>query len=123
MPSHCSHSITASVRTNSLALTLFLALGWMATCGSGAIAADDTEREWRATVDLGVDVSGVGTSSADVARFLASLGARTDRIIMNACEHYVASPDIIIGPDTLAFCSIAIKERNQVPSGFSDYPQ
>jgi hypothetical protein len=80
-------------------------------CAGGAshpVAANDADRAWIAEVDLGVDVSGVLKNQGAVGLFLAGLDAKIERVVMNACEHYVEAPGAIIGPDTLTFCSFAI---------------
>jgi hypothetical protein len=53
-------------------------------------------------------VSGVVKTPDGVRTFLAGLNAPTQLVIMNACVHYIETPGAIVGPDTLAVCSIAV---------------
>ena len=85
------------------------ALGLIATLWLGSAGGKDDDSRWRANVDLGIDVSGVLKTPLGVRTFLSALGAKTERVIINACAHYIETPDIIIGPDTLSFCSIAVR--------------
>jgi hypothetical protein len=88
------------------AVLAFLSLAVLV--GGDPVRANDADKVWIAEIDLGVDVSEVAKTEDAFRGFLERLDAKTERVVMNACEHYVAVPDVIIGPDTLTFCSIAV---------------
>jgi hypothetical protein len=93
------------------ALAVFLVLGLLAAMDNGPARAED-DRAWRARIDLGLDVSAVEKTAGGVRAFLAELSPHTQRVVLNACEQYVERPGAIIGPDTLAFCNLAVGKED-----------
>jgi hypothetical protein len=99
--------IAARRNGRAAAVALLLVLGLIAGLGSDPARAED-DRTWRAQIDLGLDVSAVDKTPGGVRAFLAKLNAQTQRVVLVACEQYVESPGAVIGPDTLAFCTLAV---------------
>jgi hypothetical protein len=100
-------SIFGSPLPRSVAMATFALFTLLAVAENDRVKADDADAAWIAEIDLGVDVSGFKTPEA-IRAFLAGVDAKTARVVMNACEHYIEAPGAIIGPDTLSFCSIAV---------------
>src|SRR5437868_5922575 len=101
MTNNRTASDIASPRAGATIIVALVALGVIATLWLGSTGGKGADSNWRAKVDLGIDVSGVVKTPLAVRTFLSGVGAKTERFIISACAHYIETPDIIIGPDTL----------------------
>jgi hypothetical protein len=83
---------------------------------AGAALADDantgtTDHQMNGpdtVFDLGIDITGVPHSLADVKGYLATLAPVTRDAVVHACATFMAYPSSAQEPETLAFCSIAV---------------
>jgi hypothetical protein len=99
----------ASSRMHGVAVAALAVIALIAMLAGSPARADSDDSEWIASIDLGVSVSGVTKTSDGVRTFLVGLGPKMERAIINACENYMETPGAIIGPDTLTFCTIAVR--------------
>jgi len=88
------------------AITLSLAI--TAPLASAATRTPVPDAASTTTFDLGVDVSDVAPTPADVHAYLAGLEPETQAAILGACGTFVANPTDAKSADTLAFCQVAV---------------
>ena len=69
------------------------------------IASDNPD----ATLDLGIDVSGVPHTAAAVKAFIGQLEPETQSAVMGACETFMQDPTSVTSPETLGFCASAVR--------------
>jgi hypothetical protein len=93
---------TAALAAITIALAMTAPLATAATRTPVPDAASTT------TFDLGVDVSDVAPTRADVHAYLAGLEPETQAAILGACGTFVANPTDAKSADTLAFCQVAV---------------
>jgi hypothetical protein len=58
--------------------------------------------------DLGVDVSNVPLTRADVGQFLATLSPDGQRIMLKTCQNYLGDPRQVTSVRTIEFCRVVL---------------